>query len=216
MDHVSPFPELLAARYRTWREDSYRRNRKAYAALAADGQAPRTMIISCCDSRVLVPEMFGAAAGDYFVHRNIAALVPGHADPEGVHGTLSTVEYAVVTLGVRHILVIGHSGCGGIAAADALFDGRAPALEDPASYVGRWLRILAPACAAVRHIAGTADRRAALEREAVRLSLGNLAALPFVAAALREGRLELHGAWKNIADGALEALDPATDAFHRL
>jgi carbonic anhydrase len=213
MNHVKPLPDRLAERYRAWRAGTFEANRAAYATLARDGQAPEVMIISCCDSRVLVSEMFCAAAGDYFVHRNIAALVPPHGSADGAHGTLSTIEYAVTTLAVRHILVVGHSGCGGVAGCHDLCRGEAPALADPASYVGMWLQLLVPAFERVRHLEHRAERLEALEREAVRVSLDNLMTLPFVRDKVATGAVALHGAWKNIAEGMLEVVDPATGAF---
>jgi carbonic anhydrase len=208
MDHAKPLPEMLAARYRDWRASTYQTNRAGYARLARQGQAPQIMIISCCDSRVMVSEMFQAEAGDYFVHRNIAALVPPYRAPGGFHGTLSTIEYAVTTLDVNHILVVGHSGCGGVAGCHDLCAGAAPALEAETSYVGTWLRLLAPCYEGVTHIPDRAGRLAALEHEAVLLSLRNLMTLPFVREEVEAERLALHGAWKNIGGEELEVFEP--------
>jgi carbonic anhydrase len=208
MDLAKPLPEALAARYRDWRRTTFEASRDRYVRLAGQGQAPQVMIISCCDSRVLVSEMFQAEAGDYFVHRNIAALVPPHRAPGGFHGTLSTIEYAVRTLDVNHVLVVGHSGCGGVAGCYALCTGGAPDLEAETSYVGTWLRLLAPCYEKVAHIRDRAGRLAALEHEGVLLSLRNLMTLPFVREAVEAGRLDLHGAWKNIGGHELEIFEP--------
>ena len=213
MDHVTPLPDNLAGRFRSWRAESFAANREAYAALVDRGQAPVAMIIACCDSRVLVSEMFGAEAGDYFIHRNIAALVPPYQPDGGAHGTSATIEFAVESLRVRHLVVLGHSGCGGVRGCHDLCSGAAPDLEAPTSFVGSWLRILAPGYEAVRHLPDLDARLAALEKQAVLVSLRNLLTFPFVRAAVEAGRLTLHGAWKDLRRGELEVLDPATEAF---
>ena len=213
MIEAEPLPEMLAERFRTWRATTFEANRDGFAALAERGQKPSTMIVSCCDSRVLVSEMFGAEAGDYFMHRNIAALVPPY-DPDGeAHGTSATIEFAIGALGVRHLVVLGHSGCGGVRGCHDLCTGAAPELARRESFVGSWLRVLAPGYEAVRHIPDLSDRLVALEKEAVRVSLANLMTFPFVRDAVASGRLTLHGAWKNLREGELEVLDPGTGAF---
>jgi carbonic anhydrase len=212
MDPSAPFPDMLASRFRAWRATTFAANRDGYADLADRGQAPLAMIISCCDSRVLVSEMFGAEAGDYFIHRNIAALVPPYVPDGEAHGTSATIEFAVDSLRVRELIVLGHSGCGGVRGCDELCTGAAPQLADPASFVGSWLRILVPGHAAVSHLP-LPERLPALEKQAVRVSLANLMTFPFVRRAVDEGRLGLHGAWKNLREGELEVHDAATGRF---
>lgn len=210
---AQPLPEMLAGRFRTWRATDFEDNREAYAALVRNGQSPAAMIISCCDSRVLVSEMFGAGAGDYFMHRNIAGLVPPYQADGEPHGTSATLEFAVNTLRVRHLIVLGHSGCGGVRGYLDLCAGKTPDAAASESFVGSWLRILAPGYEAVRHIQDPAARLAALEKEAIRVSLRNLATFPFVRDAVAAGRLSVHGAWKNLRAGELEVLDGTTNEF---
>ena len=172
------------------------------------------MIITCCDSRVLVSEIFGEGPGDFFIHRNIANLVPPH-EPDGrSHGTSAAVEYAVIALGIRHLIVMGHHGCGGVRGCHDMLAGLAPALDLPTSYVGTWLGILKPGYEALSGRGLDYEARIrTLEKEAVLVSLTNLMTFPFVRAAVLDGRLELHGVWKDIRDGSLDVYDPATGDF---
>ena len=147
------------------------------------------------------------------MHRNIANFVPPN-DPAGdSHGTSAAIEYAVTALKVSHILVVGHSACGGVAACHAVSTGAAPQLDDPTSHIGRWIQFLKPAYTrAADRING--DMRV-LEKEAVTLSLDNLMTYPFVADAVNDGSLTLTGLWTDIGSGGLEVFDPATGDFHQ-
>ena len=100
MEFAKPLPEYLVKRYQGWKATTYAENKSWYKRLAEDGQHPRAMVISCCDSRVHVTSIFGADQGEFFIHRNIANLVPAYAADGKQHGTSATVEYAVTALKV--------------------------------------------------------------------------------------------------------------------
>lgn len=203
-----PLPDTLARRFHGWRATAYAENRAWYRRLAEDGQHPRAMIVACCDSRVHVTSIFGADSGEFFIHRNVANLVPPFAPDGDYHGTSAAVEYAVTTLRVAHLIVLGHSGCGGVAGCYAMCGGHAPDLEASTSFVGRWMDILRPGYEALAP-GEDAARLRALEKAAVTVSLGNLMTFPFVRAAVEDERLTLHGLWHDIGEGELESFDPA-------
>ena len=212
MNHARPLPEYLIRRYQGWKATSYEENRAWYHRLATEGQHPRAMVISCCDSRVHVTSIFGADQGEFFLHRNIASLVPPYQPDGNQHGTSAAVEYAVTALKVAHVIVLGHSSCGGVKGCLDMCSGNAPALEEKSSFVGRWMDILRPG---YERLAGKskAVEAGALEREAVLVSLENLMTFPFVAEAVENGDLSLHGAWTDIGEGGLEIYDPQRGAF---
>ncbi len=212
MHAVRPLPAYLINRYHGWKATTYTENRGWYRRLAEDGQRPRAMVISCCDSRVHVTAIFGADQGEFFIHRNIANLVPPY-NPDGeYHGTSAAVEYAVSSLKVAQLIVLGHSGCGGVDSCYDMCSGHAPELEKSTSFIGRWMEILRPGFNRLQP-GDDAGRRAALEKEAVRVSLENLLTFPFVRTAVDDERLTLHGLWNHIGDGSLEMLDATTDSF---
>jgi carbonic anhydrase len=208
--HKPLFGENLMQRllqgYRLFREERWPRERALYAALA-EGQAPRLLVIACSDSRVDPATIFGAGPGELFVVRNVANLVPPFDQGEGLHGTSAAIEYAVRTLKVRTILVMGHARCGGVAAA--LDD----AVDPDSVFLRAWIDLLAPAR---QRMARGPDRASGLERESIKLSLERLVQFPFVAAALEAGALALVGARFDIADGRLELLDQTTGLFTEL
>ena len=206
MEHARPLPAYLVSRFQGWRATTYQENRAWYRRLAENGQHPRAMVISCCDSRVHVTSIFGADEGEFFIHRNVANLVPPY-NPDGeYHGTSAAVEYAVTSLGVAHIVVLGHSSCGGVKGCDDMCSGHAPQLLEKSSFVGRWMDILRPGFQRVAHLPD-GERISALERQAVLVSLENLMTFPFVAHAVKEDMLTLHGLWNNTGEGLLEQYD---------
>ena len=213
MRNTSPLPGSLIQRYHGWRATTYAENAAWYRRLGTEGQRPRAMIICCCDSRVNVAAMFGAEQGEFFTHRNIANLVPPY-EPDGArHGTSAAIEYAVTALRVAQIIVLGHSQCGGVQGCEAMCSGHAPELEEPGSFVGRWMDLLRPGWEEVREIADADARREALEKQAVLISIDNLMSFPFVARAVENGDLALHALWNDIVEGKLESYDPAQDDF---
>lgn len=209
MPYVKPLPRFLSKRYHAWKATNYSENKAWYRKLATDGQHPRAMIISCCDSRVQVEAIFDADAGDFFIHRNVANLVPGYAPSGDHHGTSAAIEYAVTALHVSHIVVLGHSGCGGVQGCLDMCEGRAPHLESDESFVGQWLNILRPGVERVKtkFKGKDADLATALEKESVIVALENLMTFPFVKDAVAEERLTLHGLWTNIGEGTMEVLE---------
>ena len=212
MSYIRPLPAYLIQRFQGWRATAYQENKAWYRRLAESGQHPRAMVISCCDSRVHVTSIFGADEGEFFIHRNVANLVPPY-NPDGqTHGTSAAVEYAVTSLGVAHIVVLGHSNCGGVKGCHDMCSGAAPELEEKSSFVGRWMDILRPGYEKVANMA--ADQiLPALEKEAVMISLENLMTFPFVRAAVEGDLLTLHGLWTNTGEGGLEQFDPTRGGF---
>ncbi len=210
---ANPLPAFLVKRYHGWHATDYNENKAWFRRLADEGQRPRAMLISCCDSRVQVTSIFGADQGEFFIHRNIANLVPPY-EPDGAHhGTSAAVEYAVMYLRVAHIVVIGHSNCGGVKGCEDMCSGAAPEFDDKSSFVGRWMDLLRPGYDRVKHIEEDAERATALEHQAVIVSLQNLVSYPFVQEAIDEDRLQLHGAWNDISNGTLLQYNPETGGF---
>lgn len=213
MPVVKPLPRYLSQRYHGWRATSFAENAGWYRRLADEGQRPRAMVVSCCDSRVHINSMFGTDTGEIFIHRNIANLVPPFA-PDGEHrGTSAAVEYAVVHLKVAHLIVLGHSTCGGVRGCADMCKGHAPDMDGPESFIGKWLGILRPAFEQVKHIADADEQARALEMEGVKISVANLLSFPYVRDGAAAGTLSIHGLWHDLAQGQLYQLDGKTDAF---
>src|SRR6478736_4657631 len=113
---MSSFPEPLTDRYRRFKHRHFVPNADHYEELATYGQNPDTMVISCSDSRVDPETIFSAMPGELFIVRNVANLVPPYETQGKYHGVSAALEFAALNLRVKHIVVLGHSGCGGVRA----------------------------------------------------------------------------------------------------
>ncbi|MGE0767247.1 MAG: carbonic anhydrase [Hyphomicrobiaceae bacterium] len=209
---MSLLPDHLADRYRRFRFRHYAPNQHRYEELAEYGQTPDVMVVSCCDSRVDPETIFSAMPGELFVVRNVANLVPPFETTGKYHGVSAALEFAALNLRVRHIIVMGHSSCGGVRAClehDA-------ARQTEAQFISNWMTMLDEARDMVRQQHATrplGELTAALEREGVKTSLANLRTFPCVQILEGKGRLALHGAHFDIASGALTVLNEGTGQF---
>ena len=189
--------DKLIEGFRRFRAETWPRERARFEELAARGQNPRAMVIACSDSRVDPQMIFSAGPGELFVMRNVANLVPPYMPDAMFHGTSAAVEFAVRVLKVDRIVVMGHALCGGIR---ALLHGAPP---EAADFVAGWIGIAQRARTVALRCDVPEQRQEIAEHEAVRISLENLMTFPWVAEAVAEGRLTLHGAHFGVATGRL-------------
>ena len=106
--------EKLIGGYQRFYKKYFDEQPELYEGLFKEGQFPKFLVISCCDSRVHPAQVMDTAPGDIFVIRNVANLVPVNEVDDSSHGTSAAIEFAVKHLAVKHIIVLGHSQCGGI------------------------------------------------------------------------------------------------------
>lgn len=205
------FPTDLISGYGRYLQKGFVRYKETHERLAVYGQQPKVMVISCCDSRVTPEGIFHAGPGELFVFRNVANLVPPCEDDDSLHGTSAAIEYAVRSLKVEHIVVLGHAKCGGVHAFRQ--NANAPTLKG--DFIGRWIKLLEPAAIAMAcmPVDKIDDPQLAMEYAGVRQSLKNLQTFPFVKEVLESGELKAHGAWFDIGSGELRVMDPETEVF---
>ena len=195
-----------------FRGEVFPQERAIYRRLIHDGQKPKALMISCADSRV-IPEMITQCGpGELFVCRNAGNIVPPYANMNG--GVSSAIEYAVVALGVRDIIVCGHSDCG---AMKALLH---PETMAAMPNVAAWLRhsraaedVVTRTCPAD---ASAESRHQALAMENVVAQVHHLRTHPAVAAGLATGALTLHGWLFEIEHGRVLVYDGKIQRFVEL
>lgn len=201
-------PELLEG-YKAFRTGAFAEKAELYHELGK-GQDPDIMIVGCADSRAEPAEIFNAAPGQLFIVRNVANLVPPYEETDGLHGVSAALEFAVTALKVKHIVVMGHGGCGGVSASLS-------AAEDKpvGRFIAPWVQLLDATRDEVLK-SGVEDKQTALEHAGVTCSLNNLMTFPFVQDAVQNGELELHGAWFAIGLGELHWRDEQTKEFRKV
>ena len=205
---MSALDQLLAG-FRSFRTRYFEEQPEVYAKLVARGQRPEVLLIGCCDSRADPAILLSAEPGELFIVRNVANLVPPYQPDSHYHGTSAALEFAVRDLKVRHVLVLGHSGCGGI---QALLN-PAAVLENR-EFIAQWVSI-ADQIRKDARVVDPANPKSA-EQAAIRVSLSNLMSFPWIAERVKSGDLSLHGWWFDLDEGALWGIDEPGGEFKAL
>ena len=205
----------LVQGYKQFLEEEYPKQADLYRTLAEKGQTPKTMVIACCDSRADPGVIFNAGPGEIFVVRNVANLVPPYEPHGDYHGTSAALEFAVNGLNVETILVMGHARCGGI---HAVLSGVNKPV-DQAGFIDHWMSLLKPTLHDVMKLKRNKSKeelQRAVEHTSIRHSLKNLMTFPWIRERVADGRLQLRGAYFDIADATLLALNPDSGCFEPL
>ena len=197
-------PSVLLNGYASFRSGRYAAESERYEKLGQGAQKPKVMIIACCDSRAAPETIFDAGPGEMFVVRNVANLVPPYTPDGGHHSTSAALEFAVMSLGVKHIVVMGHGRCGGIRAA--VSDASPLTHTD---FIGSWMRAIKDVTRIVPREEGSDDslHERHIERASIEHSLANLRTFPWIRMKENKKELSLHGVWFDISLGELHAYD---------
>jgi len=213
INKVSPLPQFLIDRYKKWKSIEYVKNEAKFRNLASFGQSPSTMVISCCDSRVHATSIFGADEGEFFIHRNIANLVPPYFSDGENFATSSAIEYAIKELKVQHLIILGHKDCGGIKYGHNMHSNSAnPNYE----FINKWMGIILPAFNKIQKDVSVKKQINQLEEESIKVSIDNLLNFPFVKKTIEDNNLLIHGLIHDIGSGNLHYLNPVTYNFENL
>lgn len=193
-----------------FRSDVFPKQMPLYRQLVRDGQQPKALVISCGDSRVIPELIMQCGPGELFVCRNAGNIVPPFMQATG--GVSATIEYAVMALDVRDIVVCGHSDCGamkGLLHPETL--GSMPAVTSWLKHSHAAVSVFNEAYAGL----GLSDAEAArvMAQENVSAQLQNLRTHPCVAARLATRKLRLHGWFFDLDHGQMHALDGQTGEF---
>lgn len=198
--------EKIISGHARFKETAFETRRQLFAELA-NGQSPEVLFITCADSRIDPNLVTQTEPGDLFICRNAGNIVPPHVKTAG--GVTASIEYAVAVLGVRDIVVCGHTDCGAMKGAlntEALAD---------LPHVCDWLEHSRAAVEIVKACNGraTLEELDQVTEQNVLLQLQHLRTHPAVAARISSGEVELHGWVYNIETGDVLAWDKATDKF---
>lgn len=175
----------------------------------SNGQHPSTLVIGCCDSRVHPPALMDTEPGEMFVLRNVANLVPPHNMDNQHASVAAALEFAVLQLKVKRIIVLGHKKCGGIR---ALLDDSAPT----DSALGRWLNVAQTAKEAAQSLQQkdpSRDPYEVCEQIAILVSLNNLLSYEWLAERVANGLVRIDGWYFDMQAGALLGYDSDAQKF---
>jgi len=204
--------ERFIAGFRSFQKDYFGPDNSLFEPLK-QGQTPKTMIIGCSDSRVDPAILTNCEPGEIFTVRNVANLVPPYEETGGLHGVSAALEFAVCHLGVEHIIVLGHSQCGGIG---ALMEGGCDCKGS--GFISRWMSIANSARERVLAELPGKDpqlQQLAAEQAAILLSLENLRSFPWIDDRVAAGTLSLHGWYFNLTVGELMEYVPEQGTFEK-
>ena len=174
-----------------------------------DGQAPQALFITCSDSRINPNLLTQTEPGELFILRNAGNLIPPYGAGQG--GEAGTIEYAVSALGVKDIVVCGHSHCGAMTAIlhPEKLD-RLPAVRSWMAHAETTRRIVEEN---YQHLHGDNARLMATIEENVLVQLENLRTHPSVAAAIGRNQLNLHAWVYEFETGTVYCFDHDTEQF---
>ena len=172
--------------------------------LAEQGQKPEIMVVACCDSRVDPALLLQCNPGDLFVVRNVANIVPPYENDEAHHGTSAALEFGVCYLNIKHIIILGHSQCGGI---NALLNQHQLKQQD--DFISNWINLIKLDNKTHKEVDSCA-------KEALLTSHQNCLSFPWLKQRLDEQKLAIHLWFFEIKEGIIYAYYPDTKEFKPL
>jgi carbonic anhydrase len=190
----------------------YEQFRKKYASgdksimqyLSRHGQKPHTMVIACCDSRVDPALILQCDPGDLFVVRNVANIVPPYEKDTMHHGTSAALEFGISFLKVKHLVLFGHSQCGGV---NALLKGQGK--ENPNDFILNWVSLIKMRNAHYKN----ADEYAQL---ALRKSHKNCLTFPWLKERVDQKKLLIHLWFFDIKSGKIFSYSQTAGGYEPL
>ena len=194
-------------------QDSYFTSEKSLYSSLREGQNPKGLVVACSDSRADPALVLGCKPGDIFVVRNVANLVPHREDAAEADAVTAALAYGVMHLGIEHVIVLGHSGCGGIAAL------LAHEKEETRDLISPWISLAGRALGRIRPLleAGPeSSARRACEQVSLLVSLRNLLSYPWIAQKVGRQELALHAWYFDLEQGELLGYFPASGGFEPL
>ena len=198
----SSFEKLIRG-YQRFREKYANGDDVTLQTLAAEGQQPEFMLVSCCDSRVGPALIFQCDPGELFITRNVANIVPPYNNDKGQHGTSAALEFGICYLHVKHLIIMGHSQCGGI---DALVNHEALTQND---FIEQWISNIK---IDTTHTHDTDE----VAKQALIHSYHNSLSYPWIKKRVEQGDLNIQLWFFDIQQAVVEMYDQDTQQFIQL
>ena len=206
---------LLIQGYEAFHKEYFCEKNATFRDLVKYGQDPKIMIIACSDSRVDPAIILNSEPGELFIIRNVANLVPPYDTTAGYHGTSAALEFGICTLGIRQVIVFGHSQCGGITALVNKMQTPNP----PKTFLHTWIKIGKKAYEKTLKKYSNSCSESFIEecsRNSLIQSLHNLKTFPWIAERLGNKSLFLHAWYFDLKTGTIFDYQETTSCFKEL
>lgn len=195
-------PKKIAKGYENFRKKYLNCERPTMQKLMHEDQKPEVMMISCCDSRVDPSIIFECEPGDLFAVRNIGSIVPPYEKDNLHHGTSAALEFGVKFLGIKHLIILGHSNCGGISAL------RNDSFSEN-DFITNWVNIVEIA----------KEKTNTLEeciKATLRQSYKHCMTFPWIKEKIDEGFLTIHVWFFDLQTGTVNEYDDTSNSYKEL
>ena len=206
--------------FQSFRNNYFDNESKFFNKLTKRGQKPKIMVISCSDSRVDPAILFNTRAGELFVVRNVANLVPPYEPDDGYHGVSAAIEFAVRELKVKDIVILGHAFCGGITAlcnaCKNEIEGIQESNEPKKEFINSWISISKKAILDLDLNDWPGPSQHIAEKASILNSLNNLMSFPWICKLVSNNNLTLHGWWFDMENAALWSVNQKNKEFEKL
>jgi len=194
----------------------YAQDQSLYAELAKQGQKPKYLVIACSDSRVDPAIIMDCKPGDLFVVRNVANLVPPCEFDMHYHGTSAALEFGICDLGIKHVIILGHSQCGGITALLDHYNKDSLLRSPTESFIAKWMGLAATTCqtSLIEHAnVSLAEQVDICAKNSILSSLKNLNTFPWIKEKVNEKSLFLHAWYFDLITGKISSFDHKHEKF---
>ncbi len=189
----------ILAGFRQFREKYVLGDNDIMQQLSHRGQQPEIMVVSCCDSRVDPAVILQCDPGDLFVVRNVANIIPPYEKDEAHHGVSAALEFAVCFLKVKHLILLGHSQCGGI---NTLINHN----HTKNDFISNWVSL-------IKKAKESAQQTDDVAKEALKISYQHALTFPWIKAALDQQQLMIHLWFFDVAQGQIFTFDEKNKQF---
>ena len=206
-------PEFLINGYKDWKDNIYPKKKELLDILLKEGQKPKAMIITCCDSRINITKIFNGEIGDFFVYRNIANLIPSFNLKDSNDGVQPAIEYGIENLKIKDLIILGHSNCGGIKHAYQLLSGQ---IKNNNKKIDRWVENIKPSFIKLEKNQNNEKNIKSLEKLSIINSISNLLTSVEINKLVTDRKLKIHGIWFDLKTGNLEYYNQSQNKFKNL
>jgi len=211
--------KFLKEGFKDFKKHYYQNDKSYIEKYVKSGQKPKFMVIACSDSRVDPAILFQTKPGEVFAVRNVANLVPPYSPDKGHHGVSAAIEFGVLDLNIKHIIILGHAHCGGITALCNNFNletSEPPIKKIQREFIDSWMNIAAPIMDRINFKDSSEPIQHFIEKESIKNSLQNLKTFPWIIDLVKNKKLNIHGWWFDIKSGELFCYNEEKDNFFNI